>query len=288
MILGTLVTVASPREASKNSKAATEAGIPLIVDSGAWSNFTGAANVTVNDHMQYLTQNWVAGARHLALDVIGEPQKSFANWVTERDAGLAVEPTIHYGTDPTLIDSYLRKGLATEWINLGGMAHLQSIKSLHRKMASWSAAVIKRCPSGTKFHALGGTTPGLNHLIKFDAVDSTYWLQVMKFGTVSVFDPSVPRWVGIPRGLRKRQWKNGQYQRLGRLGELLRERHNVSASEVLAMSEDELIILAMEAHCQLGDHFEKRHGHKMNVYLAGSGSKHYEDMKRLNQKWSKQ
>ena len=282
MKLGTLVTVANQREAIKNSREAMSRGIPVIVDSGAWSNFTGAANVTVEQHAEYLRANWIKGARHIALDVIQDPEGSYRNWLTERRMGLDVEPTIHYGTPPEFVDKYLDEGLGTEWINLGGMAHLQSKTSLHRKLAAWSAAVVRRCPAGTKFHALGGTTPGLNHLMRYDGVDSTYWLQCRKFGDTILFDGTAPKWIVVPRGLRKKDWNNGRVQRLGRLSQTLQKAFGVSATEVLAASDDQLTELTIIAHKQFGEHFEQRHGHNMVVYLAGSSVKEYDLLSKLN------
>lgn len=287
MRLGTLVTVANPREAIRNSAAALEAGIPLIVDSGAWSNFTGSANVTVKDHISYLKDNWIKDARHISLDVIKDADGSFRNWATERDAGLAVEPTIHYGVDPSYVDRYVRIGLATEWVNLGGMAHLQRRKGLHRKMASWCAAVIARAPTETRFHGLGAATPGLNDLIKLDACDSTYWMQAARFGVFPVFDSATARFVQVPRNVKNHAWMNGKYQRLGKLGDILTANLQVSATEVLAMTVDQLNHLSMISHCQFAEHYERRHGHTMTVYLAASGLRHYPEIQQLNAEWSK-
>lgn len=283
MKLGTLVTVANPREAMRNAEEATKRDIPVIVDSGAWSNFTGAASVTLEDHATYLKANWVDGARHIALDVIQDPDGSYRNWLTERRLGLDVEPTIHYGTPPEFIDKYLDEGLGSEWVNLGGMAHLQGKRHLHRKLAAWSAAIMNRCPVGTKFHALGGTTPGLNHLIAYHGVDSTYWLQVHKWNTVPLFDHETPKWVVVPRGLKGKDWKNGKSQRLGRLSATLQRSFGVSATDVANMGDSDLTELAFISHRQFGRHFEERHGHKMIVYLAGSSIKEYEIIEKLNQ-----
>jgi len=282
MLLGTLVTIANPREAIRNAPLAASMGIPVIVDSGAWSNYTGAANVTLSDHIQFLRQNWVHGARHISLDVIGNPPESLKNWLAERDAGLEVEPTIHYGTRPDFVHNYLRRGLGTNWINLGGMAHLQGQKTLHRHLAAWSAAVMRECPPGTKFHALGGITPGLNHLVKYDAVDSTYWLQVYKWNTVPVFNPVGPEWAIANRSLRGADWKRGKSQRLGRMGPLLERCFGITASEFVTLADEDLAVLAMKSHQQFGDHFEKRHGQTMTVYLAGSTHKNYSTISHLN------
>jgi hypothetical protein len=281
--LGALVTVANERDAVRDTKAADALGIPVIVDSGAWSNFTGAANVTVDRHIAYLRANWSEKARHIGLDVIGDAEATFRNWCEERDAGLAVEPTIHYGTDPTFIDRYLKRGLGTQWVNLGGMAHLQSDRKLHRTLAAWSAAVIRRCPPGTRFHALGAVTPGFNNLLAIHGVDSTYWLQIFKYNAVPIFEVGPARWTVVPRGARMRDWKQGKYQRLGKLGPTLSRLYGVSASEVLDMSEEQLVELSVSAHCRFGDHYEQLHGHRMTVYLAGSRvSAYYPMIERMN------
>lgn len=282
MQLGALVTVANERDAIRDTKAAAALNIPVIVDSGAWSNFTGSANVTVDRHIDYLKAHWSDKARHIALDVIGDPEATYRNWCEERDAGLAVEPTIHYGTDPTFIDRYLKRGLGTQWVNLGGMAHLQGDKKLHRTLAAWSAAVIRRCPPGTLFHALGAVTPGINNLLAIHGVDSTYWLQVVKYNAVPIFETMPARWTIIPRGTRMRDWKQGKYQRLGKLGPTLQRFYGVSATQVLNMTEDELVELSFSAHRRFGEHYEHVHRHNMTIYLAGSTEKNYSIIKKIN------
>jgi hypothetical protein len=282
MKLGTLFTCANMREISANIEIAARYNLPIIVDSGAWSNFTGKAQVTVESHVKYLQSNWVKGARYISLDVIGNEKESLQNWLIERDKGLNVEPTIHFGSSPDAVDRYLSYGLATEWVNLGGMAQHQGNTKMHKQLAGWSASVMRRCPEGTKFHALGGTAPALNQLIKYDSVDSTYWLQVYKWNTLPVFDPSVPRYYIVPRSLKSKEWDSGKKQRLGKLGPLVKKQLGVNAVDLLNATEEVLAEFAMIGNAQFGQYFEQRHKHSMFVYLAGSNERHYQFMSKLN------
>jgi hypothetical protein len=282
--LGTLVTVANKREALKVGTLAREVGIPLVVDSGAWSNFTGAAKITVTDHINWLSENWQTGARHIGLDVIGNPDGTFTNWKKEREAGLAVEPTIHFGTDPRTVDKYLAEGLATEWVNLGGMAHLQKYPGKIRQLAAWCAAVIVRCPEGTKFHALGATTPALNNLVTFDAVDATYWLQVHTWKRLGLFNPDTTEYVGITRQTQSKHFMAGQYQRIGKHSNFLKKHYGVSGQDVLNASEELMIDLAIKSMWLWGEHYGKRSGKNILVYLAGSGPTHFPYLKKYNLK----
>lgn len=282
--LGTLVTVASKREAIKVGTAARTVGVPLVVDSGAWSNFTGAANISVDDHIAWLKANWQHGARHVGLDVIGNAEATYRNWKKERDAGLAVEPTVHFGTDPSFVDKYLRYGLATEWVNLGGMAHLQKDKKGHRQLAAWCAAVMRRCPKGTLFHGLGATTPGVNDLVTFDAVDSTYWLQVHRWHRLALFDPDRRDYIAIPRQLQSKEWMNGRYQKLGKNSGFLQKHYGVTAQYVLNASDEQMIDLAVKSMWIWGQFYSNRANKSILVYLAGSGPTHFPYLIRYNKK----
>lgn len=281
--LGTLVTVAQPREATKAGKAASDNDVPLIVDSGAWSNFTKKANVTVDSHMAFLRSSWIDGARHLALDVIGDPEASFANWRRERLEGLDVEPTIHYGTDPKVIDKYVSEGLATDWVNLGGMAHLQARRNLHSKMASWCAAVMRRCPSSTKFHGLGVMNASMLGRVPFNATDSTKWLNIGRFKVIDLFDDERFAWVTINLGTRSPTWGKVS-QRSGTQGLVAKRLYGLNTSTLLTFDDAQLTALAFTSHARLAAAFQRRYGHEMTVYLAGSNVTHFQLISDINTK----
>lgn len=276
--LGTLVTAADAREAVKAGQLATSKGLPLIVDSGAWSNFTKSANVTVEGHIEFLKANWIDGARHVGLDVIGDGEATFANWRRERLEGLAVEPTLHFGDDPKTIDRYLAEGLATDWVNLGGMAHLQRRRSLHPNMAKWCAAVMRRCPSSTKFHGLGVMNPSMLSRVPFNATDSTKWMNVTRFKDVNLFDYERCEWMTIRISTRSPSWDTIA-QRSGRQGIVAKRLYGLNTSTMLTFDDEQLISLAFRSHARLAKAFEQRYGHEFTVYMAGATSAHFDLIK---------
>lgn len=281
-LLGTLVTIATPKRAIKESAEARAYNVPLIVDSGAWSNFTGSANITLADHIAWVQTNWQPGARHVALDVIGNSEDTYRNWFAERQTGLAVEPTIHFGDAPTDVDKYLSDGLGSDWINLGGMAHLQKNRSLHRQLAAWCAAVMVRCPSHIRFHGLGATTPELNDLVPFDAVDSTYWLDIYKFGKMRLFDSDRGRFYAFSVSGRRANWLEGERQKIGSYGKFLRDQYDTSARELLDMTEEEHVSLTILGHKRFSEYYARRHGSDLTTHLAGTDVRHFPHMNHLN------
>jgi hypothetical protein len=281
-MLGTLVTVANPKTAVSVGKLASDYGIPLIVDSGAWSNFNGKANVTVESHTVWLRKHYQPGVRHVGLDVIGNMEATYKNWVAEVDSGLLVEPTLHYGADPKFVDKYLRKGLVTDWINLGGMAHLQKHRAMLPKLAGWCGAVMRRLPPEVKVHGLGATTPALCNVVPFDAVDSTYWLEVHKFNTIPLFVEGTKNWIRVMRSLRAKDWDSRKKQKLGSLGDVLFREYGISASELARSDMDVCVDLTIRAQKKFAEHFSKRHNKPVTVYLAGSNIKEFEIMRRYN------
>lgn len=273
MTLGVLVTLAQPKQAAANAHAAHLAGLPVVVDSGAWSVFTGSVTMDVTRHGD-LVERWGASDRFVGLDVIGDGDASWANWRVARERGLAVEPTIHYGTDPKALDRYVSFGLATDWVNLGGVVAFQKSEVQTQRVASWCAAVMIRHPD-LRYHGLGCTAAPLNRLVPFSAVDSTYWLAFGRFRQLKLFDPDAGQWVtfyvprkGKTKELMEQSWKRGRHY-----GRLLLETYGVGLDFLRSATDDELSRVAIMAQMVFAKYFRKLHSSEFVCYLAGAGPK---------------
>lgn len=161
------------------------ANLRLIGDSGAFSASTQGATITVKDLATWGKKwkhrlAWVA-----ALDVIGDPKATYRNWrEMVDDYGLNAVPTIHYGTDPTELDKYARKGC--DFVGLGGLVG----KSTPGQMR-WLVQVFKyqrKHYPDMKFHGWGCTSEP-HFKLPFYSVDSSSWTSSLRYGAMRLYHP---------------------------------------------------------------------------------------------------
>lgn len=98
--------------------------LPMMIDSGAFSNFTGTTKITLEDYMVFLRgildKNPDSDITYVNMDVIGNAEASFANWQRMRENGFNPIPVYHPGSDPQFLLEYLKGG--SEIVGLGGVA----------------------------------------------------------------------------------------------------------------------------------------------------------------------
>lgn len=245
--------------------------VPWVWDSGAFSVFTGADHVTVEEHTAWVLagQRAVPGpVRYIGFDVIGDADATFENYRMQRAAGAVVEPTIHYGAPLGYIDRVLDVA-DTAWLNLGGVVPLLKGGGDSRRVAAFVAAVRRRVPPEVKLHALGCTDPGVLNLVGLDGVDSTTWLGARRFGRVPLYDPARGRWYKLDVGRstpRETVWKN-----VHRRSAVLRRYYGVGPDEVAARvgDDDWMFSLTVAAFNLLSEASTRRHKRSLTVYLAG-------------------
>jgi hypothetical protein len=225
-------------------------------------------------------------ARFLALDVIGDEEATWRNWVLQRRAGARVEPTIHFGAEPLLVRRFLTYGLARmpdgrAWINVGGLVAGQSNPKMHRQMAAWSAAVrreVERIKPKYEvlIHGLGTTTPAVNDLVRFDGVDSSYWLvSLARYRTLPLFDPEKRRWARALVANAKAEYVRASKADIHAMARTLRRHYATTPAELLAMTDPERLALSLRSHAYFADAYRRRHGRYDTpiVYLAGAPTK---------------
>lgn len=263
--LGGLVTFAAGEQACRNFlQAAGE--LPVIVDSGAWSVFRGAATVEVDDHAEAILRLSAdhPDARYIGLDVIGDPERSYLNWLRGRAAGASLEPTIHFGVTPEQAARYFERMEPGEWVNLGGMAHLQRPGEM-RRLLGWAASIMREAPQ-LRYHALGAVTPYLLDRLPLDSADSSYWKLPLVVGRrLSLFSEADRTWVGIAC----RAGSASTYRSAGRYARTLRS-YGVALSDwpEIAQDDDALMRLSLESHMRLVRYVSRRHGKPFRAYLA--------------------
>lgn len=186
MTLGRLLSYAEIGRASRQIEALTEAGIPVVWDSGAFSVFTGRAEISVEDHTRWVLANQDSHPhdRYLALDVIGDPGATLANYQHAVEEGARVEPTIHFGTPIEAVEGLLNVRVP-DWINVGGLVGQRD----DRQSAAMLAAVRRAIPPSVKVHALGCTRTSVASLVPFEGCDSSTWLTWGQYHQISLWNP---------------------------------------------------------------------------------------------------
>lgn len=252
-------------------------GIPVMLDSGAFSVLNSGAHIDMSEHTNWV-KSWHARNRSetllltISLDVIGNQKATIANYEKQIANGAIVVPTIHYPSDPRDISWVLDS--PSGWISLGGLVRFLS-KSHLDNVISWSAAILQRAhKAGLKVHALGAVVPEIHWALPLDSCDSTYWLSGSRFGQHSLFDPTIRHW----RKLKTKSKIAYQY------GQMLRDIYNVTPEEIDSDTRGEsgrrlAERVAIHSHEIFAETFRKRHGSDLTVYLAGGNpdiAGHYE------------
>lgn len=227
------------------------AGLRVIGDSGAFSAKTQGAVITVDDLYAWQDQ-W----RHrlywgAALDVIGNPEATYRNWLVGVDRyDMPVVPTIHFGTNPREIDRYVARGC--DFIGLGGLV------GVSRKPAMrWLVQVLRYARAThpqVRFHGWGCTS---NHhaLLPFYSVDSSSWGSAFRYGNVMLVDPRT--------GAKTPYSTNGSDVYRQDISSLLADYYNMPPSKVAQSTPDtkrDVIRVASMAVAAQNMHLQRKHG----------------------------
>lgn len=159
--------------------------LTIIGDSGAFSAKSQGATITTKELADWAKQwrhrlKWVA-----ALDVIGNPVATYSNWREMVDVhGVEAVPTIHYGTHPSELDKYARRGV--DLVGLGGLVRVPTGAQMR-----WLIQVFKYAAKhhpDMQFHGWGCTSAA-HFRLPFYSVDSSSWTSGVRYGQARLVDP---------------------------------------------------------------------------------------------------
>ena len=157
-------------------------GAMVMGDSGAFSAHSTGAPVTYRDYTRWLTTWKYLLFSYPALDVIGDPDATFASQQRMEADGYRPLPVYHYGTPLRYLHRYLDAG--HRYIALGGMVGRYGQDTKQWIIRCFQAAQ----PYGAVFHGFGRTR--LDDLRDFPwySVDSSNVARASRFGLVDLFD----------------------------------------------------------------------------------------------------
>jgi len=253
-------------------------GLPTVLDSGAWSVFNAGVKIDPVRHAKFVIDAAALypHARFLGLDVIYNPEETWRNWNLQRDLGAPVEPTIHMPAGPEVALRYVEAGLATEWMNLGGLAGAQGVTSRVRAATAWAATIRRALPPEIKLHGLGTTTPYANDLMRFDGVDSSYWrVSLARYRTLPLFDPDKRRWARALVASAKPEYVRASKADIHAMSRMLRRYYSTTPALLLEMTDERRLGLSLRSHAYFADAYRHRHASYDTpiVYLAGAPTK---------------
>lgn len=165
--------------------------IRLMVDSGAFSAYTQGSVITTADYARWLLDvvyplwgEWLVAA--VNLDVLGEPDRSWANWVDLRERGCDTLPVTHMGDDFTVGDRYVSEG-GVEYLAVGSLVDRPFAKRM-RWCAHFHRHVAHHYPH-VRLHGLGVSAQQMVERLPWWSVDASSFGASYRYGRLKVYDP---------------------------------------------------------------------------------------------------
>lgn len=160
----------------------------LILDSGAFSAFTMNTKIDITDYGKTVLKNKQYITRCANLDVIGDSEATYKNWLILKEMGCNPLPVIHYGSEKKWFDIYLKEH-KVEYLALGGLVPYTKQKTKLKKWLDYSFSLIKPY-FPVKIHLFGVTTNWVLKRYPVYSCDSTGWLYAGKRGRILEFNGS--------------------------------------------------------------------------------------------------
>lgn len=156
----------------------------IILDSGAWSSFNNGKTIDVYLYNQFIKTYGKLFTSCVALDVIGNAEESYKNYMVQKKAGLDVIPVFHpiFESDEWL-EKYIKE---TSYIGLGGMASKDINRELQqRRLEEVFYRLVEFRPNiYYKTHGFGIGSKGLVQRYPWFTTDSSVIIQLITRGRV--------------------------------------------------------------------------------------------------------
>jgi hypothetical protein len=149
-----------------------EQHINLYIDSGAFTAYNKGKVISVTEYMEFLASLDME-CRYFSLDVIGDADKTFKNYLKLKHSGFNPIPIFTRGAKPEIIDEYYKHD---SLLALGGI----SIKS--PGVPNYVKFIMNNYIKGRNVHWLGWGLYDFVMYYKPFSLDSSSWLWGQKFG----------------------------------------------------------------------------------------------------------
>lgn len=158
----------------------------IFLDSGAFSAMTQGAEIDIDAYIRFIKKYNDVIDYYAALDVIGDPVKSYENAMYMKKRGLNPIPVYH------LIDRkfYWFKKIANEfpYIGLGGMTGtpIERKERIYLITKCFNYMVDAGLLKDVRVHGFGCTSVRAMVMFPWYSVDSSTWIQVSRHGGILV------------------------------------------------------------------------------------------------------
>jgi len=158
----------------------------LILDSGAFSAFTMNVKIDIQKYAKTVLENKQYITKCANLDVIGNAEATYENWLYLKEKGCDPLPVIHYGADKKWFDIYLKQH-KVKYLALGGLVPYTKQRV---KIKNWldSCFFYIKPYFPVKIHLFGVTTNWILKRYPIYSCDSTGWLYAGKRGRILKFN----------------------------------------------------------------------------------------------------
>lgn len=158
--------------------------IDIFLDSGAWSNYTGRSNITLDTYSNFLATHADYFKEYSSLDVINKGEESYNNWVELKRRGFNSIPVFHANSDIKYLEEYLKY---SDRIALGALARVPKQLRLWNLDYLWSKYLVNSegLPK-YKVHGFGLTDIDIMIRYPWYSVDSSTWIKHSCYGLILV------------------------------------------------------------------------------------------------------
>ena len=109
-------------------------GTDLLLDSGAYSAKTQNKKLDIDDYIDYVRANQDVFDKYFSLDVIGNGDASYRNYVYMKMKGLDPIPVWHAETDSKFLNLYLKD---CDYIAIGAISSMSNERTIRSLDHTW-------------------------------------------------------------------------------------------------------------------------------------------------------
>lgn len=165
----------------------------LLLDSGAYSAKTQMKKIDIDEYIAYIKQNQDVFDKYFNLDVIGNGDKSYQNFLYMRSKGLKPIPVWHAETDPIFLEHYLK---VSDYIAIGAISVMSNERTIRSLDSVWADYLTDEDGMPLcKIHGFGLTSIFIMRRYPWWSVDSTSWVQFGRYGVILIPRTRGGKWV---------------------------------------------------------------------------------------------
>lgn len=180
---------------AKAAKYANKKGIPLFLDSGAFSAMTVGAKIDLSTYTLFCEIYGKQFDVIMSLDVIGNAEATWVNHSYMRNEGVKSLCTFHLDSDWKYLIQMLESG--DDYIALA-VKGLQGQKERVRVFLDECFNLIQKYNPTIRTHGLGLTTPSIIRDYPLDSIDGTTWMTgAAQYGRIMYHNEGTIQWIRV-------------------------------------------------------------------------------------------